>query len=269
MTKKHTFIENGFVFLAFAALFAAIFALLAFAPARSAHALNVQPQSGTNECAECHSQTVDLWLVSTHGSVPINCDTCHVLLPGEGEAHPELNYSTEREDATCGTCHVEIKNEWYGGRHGLFDMNCATCHEPHSQRQKLTGENETTCEACHRPQVEAGHGSTHTAAGADCTTCHIGNESGHGFSVTLSTCNACHSDIHEASQMAVAGLVGAEIPQPEEETAEAVETNQPEARGGINLPSWLLLLAGLLIGGVVVWVLIGKDPGTPTEDDES
>lgn len=268
MIKKHDSIKHGVAFTVIA-IFIAIFGFLVLAPDQNAYAWQANPQTiNSNDCAECHSRTVDLWKVSQHGSVPINCDTCHVLLPGQGEAHPELSYSTEREDATCGTCHVEKRNEWYGGQHGDLNMNCATCHEPHSQQQKLIGTNQTTCEACHKDQLNAGHGSTHLAVGATCETCHIGNDSGHGFNVTMATCNACHSDIHEANRLAVAGLLSPDLVQEEVvEEPEPTETDKPE--GGITLPSWLLLLAGLILGGGLVWVLIGKDPGTPTEDNES
>lgn len=269
MTKQHDPIKHGFAFLMLA-LFIAMIGVLVFAPDQNARALDIHTQADSSKCAECHSQEANLWAVSQHGAVPIHCETCHVILPGEGEAHPELRYSTEREDFTCGTCHVEIKNQWYGNQHGEMNMNCATCHEPHSQKQKLIGENQTICETCHRKQVTAGHDSTHLAVGATCSTCHIGNETGHGFFVTIATCHECHSDIHEANRLATAGLLAPDLPQAaatEESLANTDEMDNPE--GGITLPSWLFMLAGLLIGGIVVWVLIGKDPGTPTEDSES
>jgi hypothetical protein len=171
MTKQHNPLKHGFAFLIFGAMTIAFVGFLALAPSQNAYASEPSQQSGgINECAECHSQTVERWRVSQHGSVPINCETCHVLLPGPGETHPELRYSTEREDATCGTCHVEIRNEWHSGQHGDLNIHCATCHEPHSQQQILIGSNETTCEACHKQQVNAWHSSTHLAVGATCTT---------------------------------------------------------------------------------------------------
>jgi len=269
MTKQQNPLKHGFVFLLIVFLIA-MTGLLVFAPDQNVRALDAQPQAVINECAECHAQTVERWKVSEHGSVPINCETCHIILPGEGEKHPELRYSTEREELTCGTCHVDIKNEWYGGQHGGLNMNCATCHEPHSQQQKLIGSNETTCEACHKKQVNDGHGSTHLAIGATCTTCHIKNESGHAFNATLSTCNECHSNIHGADRLLTVSNFVQGTPQPEaEEMPGEVEASQPEERGGVNLPTWLLFFAGLLFGGGVVWVLFGKEPGGPSEETES
>jgi hypothetical protein len=38
--------------------------------------------------------------------------------------------------------------------------------------------------------------------------------------------------------------------------------------GGIDMPSWTLVFAGILIGGVLAWALVGKDPGKPSDDNE-
>ncbi|MBK6792403.1 MAG: hypothetical protein IPG80_07625 [Anaerolineales bacterium] len=103
----------------------------------------------------------------------------------------------------------------------------------------------------------------------------------------MATCNSCHEGLHEANQLVAAGFEFEPIPAAEgseeaassEESAEAEETTTPmdvaeestasePAKGGVNLPSWLLLFAGLLLGGGVVWVVVGKDPGIPTEDEK-
>lgn len=262
----------------------ALLSMLAFMPNNEAHALQGNAQF-TDDCSECHSQAVDLLAESTHAGVPLKCDTCHKLIPGEeGAEHPDLYYSTESEESTCGTCHGDAYKQWYEGRHGFLNMTCSTCHESHSLKQKLTDDNTLVCETCHKNQVSAGHGSTHEAAGLTCAECHLGNETGHDFGVPVATCNACHDDIHEANQLVVSGFefaplsVDAAEPAPTEEAAEAEESTAPEgeeaeesadveaAKGGVNLPSWLLLVVGLFLGGGVVWVIIGKDPGTPTEE---
>lgn len=272
MTQQPHPLNHGVVFVFLMFLFATL-GFLTFSPKQNARALDAQPQADVNECAECHSQAVERWQVSRHGAIPINCETCHVLLPGEGEKHPELRYSTEREELTCGTCHAQSSAEWYGSPHGDLNMNCASCHDPHSQRQKLIGERATTCENCHQKQVNASHESTHVAVGATCATCHIKNESGHAFRATLSTCNECHANIHGANRLLTVSDFVQATPPPEgeemPEASEASEASPPEERGGVNLPTWLLFFAGLFFGGGAVWVLIGKEPGVPTEDSES
>lgn len=267
-SKRFGLFLLGLVFLA------ALTGLFALMPGENVYARQpVMQTSGDEDCAECHEKAVMLWTDSMHAGIPLNCASCHVLLPGEGEEHPELQYSVESEENTCATCHNDHYTQWYGGQHGDLSMNCTTCHEPHSQQQKLLGENKTTCEACHKQQVEAGHGSTHEAAGATCTSCHIGNDSGHLFNATIATCNSCHSDIHDTNSLVLAGVDFAALPTATEEPvstdeAAAAETAPEAPRGGVNLPSWLLLIAGLLVGGGVVWVVMGKDPGIPTEDEK-
>lgn len=262
-------------------VFLVLFGALAFLPHGEVQALQSHAQSA-DDCSECHSQATDLLADSLHAGIPLSCDNCHKLVPGaEGAEHPELYYSTESEESTCGSCHTDAYKQWYEGQHGDLNMTCATCHEPHSLQQKLTGDNTLICEACHKKQVEAGHGSTHDEAGTDCATCHIGNETGHSFGVTLTTCNSCHDDIHDANRLVISGFEFEAIPAATEEvesdetaeptsTEEAAGVEEPTAvepvQGGVNLPSWLLLVVGLLIGGGAVWVVIGKDPGTPTEE---
>lgn len=254
-------------------------ALLGFAPRSEARAWQGSAQSA-DDCATCHEQAVDLLADSLHAEIPLKCDNCHKLVPGaEGAKHPELYYSTESEENTCVTCHGDASTQWYDGQHGDLNMDCATCHEPHSLQQKLIGSNQTTCEACHKKQVNAGHGSTHAAAGATCSSCHIGNETGHGFNATLATCNSCHEDIHDANRLVASGFEFSAPPTATEEPAsggengEGAESGLPEeqepeeqAGGGVQLPSWLFLVAGLLVGGGVIWVVLGKDPGVPTEE---
>lgn len=264
--------------------FALLLGFMAFLPHAEVQALHVDAQF-TDDCSKCHKQAVNLLAESKHAGVPLSCDNCHTLVPGaEGEQHPDLFYATESEESTCGTCHLDVYTQWTESQHGSLSMTCASCHESHSLQQKLTEDNKLICESCHKEQVAGGHDSTHTAAGATCATCHLGNESGHRFNATLATCSSCHEDLHEANQLVVSGFEfepisaegseeaasteeSAEVEEPTTPASEAEESASEPARGGVNLPAWLLLFAGLIVGGGVVWVVIGKDPGTPTDDE--
>ncbi len=246
-----------------------LFAFLALGPNQDVSAA----ASGqvVDTCKGCHKAQFDLWTVSKHGSVPIDCENCHRLTGGS--THPESAYSTDNQALTCDTCHADIAAQWKASRHGDINLGCASCHEVHSQQQKVLDDNRLICANCHKEQFEVAHDSTHGAAGLSCENCHLGADSGHTFKATIASCESCHSDIHEASGLIAAGVVVEPADPSAEATPEAVESpvveeaaaETPET-GGVNLPSWLLVIAGLLVGGVVSWVIFGRDPGTPTPE---
>jgi hypothetical protein len=239
------------------------------APAQPAQAIE---SAQSADCGTCHYQIKAHWESSLHGEKVIECIACHRLLPGEG-VHPQVSFSVEKEETTCEVCHAQITNEWKSSRHGEINLTCVTCHEPHSQEQRVLEGFTTTCEGCHRAQLDIMHQSTHSLAGLDCVTCHLGPEHGHGFAVKGSTCGSCHTDIHEANRLVTAGVkiqtavdADGNILAPAPTSMPAPVQTQTDAPG-INLPPWTLLLAGFLLGGLAVWVFIGKDPGTPTEGE--
>ena len=273
MTKVHPKLKSGLVLLA-SAVVVMLFALLALSPSQEVKA--TAPGQSADTCKTCHADHYDLWSISQHGSVPIDCESCHRLTGGEG-AHPELPYSVESQALTCDTCHAEKSKEWVSSRHGEIALGCATCHEPHSQQQKVLDDNQLICANCHKAQFESSHEFTHMAAGLSCENCHLGEDSGHTFKATIASCESCHSDIHEANQLIVAGVAVEPVAtEPAEAsaqpTAQAADPAKAEmeadvaespAKGGINLPSWLLLIAGFLIGGIGAWAIFGQEPGTP------
>ncbi|MDO9300271.1 MAG: cytochrome c3 family protein [Anaerolineales bacterium] len=274
MTKIYPKLKNGLVLLA-SAVVITLFVFLVFSPSQKVKA--TAPAQSANTCKDCHEDHFELWSISQHGSVPIDCESCHRLTGGEG-THPELPYSVQSQELTCDTCHAEKSKEWVSSRHGEIALGCATCHEPHSQQQKVLDDNQLICANCHKSQFESSHDSTHAAAGLSCENCHLGEDSGHTFKATIASCESCHSDIHEASQLITAGVAIEPLAtEPAEVSAEAtaepastpvVEETVEETpeKGGINLPSGLLLLAGLLIGGVGAWAVFGQEPGTPNPE---
>ncbi|PWH13287.1 MAG: hypothetical protein DDG60_10450 [Anaerolineae bacterium] len=233
-----------------------VFALgfLLAAPGSQVQAAPLPQGSPADACKNCHSDVYDRWSQSKHGSEATNCFACHKLGEGEG-AHPKVNYLNLPESETCDTCHANIKTDWMTSKHGQRGMGCVTCHEPHSQQQKLIGESKTTCENCHRTQVEQTHSSTHGAAGVACFDCHMGPEVGHTFISQISTCQSCHSNIHQANSLVRGAFI---TPVAPEVKPRVVETSQP-ARGGVNLPTWLFFVIGIGVGGGAVWVLIERE----------
>jgi hypothetical protein len=246
-------------------LLAAMMVVLGAAFLLAAPSQPVQAQTASQDCQTCHKPVYELWAMSKHGTGGLECQVCHKLESGEGKHPFELAFSTESEELTCAVCHAEVTADWNASRHGEIGMKCISCHNPHSQQQKPVEGNQTACENCHKDQKDAAHASTHTAAGADCITCHLGTHHKHTFHVDAPTCSSCHSDIHGANQLLLAGAkierLGDAVVQPT--PAPVVEPESPAAGGGIHLPSWLMLVAGLFLGGGAMWVFIGKEPGQP------
>ncbi len=219
-----------------------------FPPVTTIEVLN-PPQFSPETCTNCHTEEHALWQASQHGKNGVGCVACHNL-DGEGE-HPAVAFTIEKTAETCGSCHIKEYEEMQNSKHGEIGMTCNACHNPHSQELLTVGENTTACINCHRDQSENVAHSTHAAAGLDCKSCHLGSETGHTFGVSLATCNTCHEDIHSANSL--------QSTAPAVEQAEAEATPQPV---GIQLPSWLLIVAAILIGAVLSWAVFGREPGS-------
>lgn len=243
--------------------------LLVAAPTRQAAAAGA-PQQDAETCQTCHSKVSEPWSASKHNGANVNCLVCHKLGQGEG-AHPQVKYTVENEATTCDVCHTEvagndIASQVKMSQHGQVGLKCISCHEPHSQGPKLAPGSKIVCENCHKKDMEATLKSTHAAAGLSCVNCHMGPEKSHTEDVAGKTCAGCHSDIHEANRIVSAGMEVRLAATPAavfEQSVPPTEAPVQAQTGGVNLPSWTLLLAGLLIGGIGTWALIGKDPGQP------
>ena len=132
----------------------------------------------------------------------------------------------------------------------------------------LSPGSQIVCENCHKIQMQDSLKSTHTAAGVNCINCHMGPQNSHTLIVAGSTCENCHKNLHSANRIVSSGLLVQAVATPQDVVAKAVEpveTPAPVDTGGVHLPSWTLVLAGLLIGGIGSWALFGKDPGSPVK----
>jgi len=255
------------LFVLFLALIAVFFSVLVAAPTQNAVAArNMEDVSET--CKGCHSQAVTLWSTSQHNAGNVNCLVCHKLGQGAG-VHPQVKYTVETEETTCQVCHTSVTGRDVAGemklsQHGKIGLKCITCHEPHSQGPVLAPGSKIVCENCHKQQMEGSLKSTHTAAGLNCINCHMGTESSHTLEVAGDTCASCHSDIHEANRIVGAGMQVKAVATPMDVVEKAAEPEELTAQpgpGGVQLPTWTLLLAGILVGGISSWALFGRDPG--------
>jgi hypothetical protein len=266
MKQSH---RTVFVFLSLLAV-AIVFSVLVLAPTQNVTAAG-EPQTGIETCNTCHEQAYTPWSTSNHNKGNVSCLVCHKLGQGEG-THPfQLKYTVESEDVTCGVCHTEVYGKNVAGQvelsyHGKIGLKCISCHEPHSQGPKLAPGSKVVCENCHKKEMETVLKSTHMVAGLSCVNCHMGPERSHTEDVAEKTCVGCHADIHQSGRFISAGLKIRTMATPAavfEELSPPAEPQPQPNTGGISLPSWTLLLAGLLVGGIGTWALIGKDPGKP------
>lgn len=247
------------------------FSVLVAAPTQTVAAAE-NNQEITETCKNCHEQAVTPWSTSMHSTGNVNCLVCHKLGQGEG-VHPLLKYTVENEETTCLVCHTNVVGEniagqMKGSQHGKVGLSCISCHEPHSQGPVLAPGSKIVCENCHKNQMDAAVDSTHTAAGLNCINCHMGPESSHTLKIAGETCGSCHNDIHEASRIVSAGLQieAAATPMGVVEKAAEPEEIVPAAKsGGVTLPSWTLVVIGLVLGGIGSWALFGRDPGPPAQ----
>ncbi len=253
------------------------FAALGYSPADVARLTNFPPATtiGTlaspdyapETCTNCHEKEHALWMESSHSTDGVGCVACH-RLDGTGE-HPAVAFTIENEAETCGSCHLKEYDDWQFSRHGEIGIACAACHNPHSQQIMTVDDNKTACEACHRDQKADVQHSTHLAAGLTCDSCHMNTDqnTGHTFKIGSDTCLKCHGEaIHTTGKLVAANLVGA---APVEATPAAEVTEAPIAPGaGIILPSWLLIVGGILVGGLLNWLLSTRRLSTTAKEKQ-
>ncbi len=239
-------------------------------------------ESNAPACISCHKDITEAWQQSKHSGKSVGCAACHTL--ESGKQHPGSPMAVDRSENVCGVCHLDHLNDWKASKHAEAGITCIACHEAHTQSQKLVGGNKATCESCHHKAAADVPHSTHFKAGLKCTDCHdyTNLSTGHNFAIGADTCLRCHGENLHASNLiasfssptpsgsttAVAGADKGVTPTP----AVALSTvEQPVAKEGgvLGFPIWLGVLLGILIGGAVVWLLIGIDPGKESDDKES
>ncbi len=128
----------------------------------------------TKPCASCHSQEADAWQQSMHatdGTVDQGaaCTTCH----GDYvRGHPDDEAMPLKVDSSmCVDCHKTTHEQWQDSIHASADVQCISCHAPHSQQMRLT--DERLCKSCHQSSLDDSLHSAHWDSDATCTSCHM------------------------------------------------------------------------------------------------
>lgn len=178
---------------------------------------------GSAQCAMCHDDVVAEFHDRTHshlvnagaGGFELGCESCH----GAGSLHadsggdPSLIVSSMQ---TCVSCHQDVQARFsMAYRHPLNEgmMTCATCHEPHGDKQSsLTSVNQS-CTSCHQ-NLRGPHVFEHPPAAENCTNCHNPHGSPIRSMLTMSQpmlCLQCHSITNNRHGLTGANTLGTPI----------------------------------------------------------
>jgi predicted CXXCH cytochrome family protein len=182
-------------------------------------------------CGDCHSgvhsPTYEEWLLSDHGTMNIDCLTCH-------DPHNDA-MRADNVNQLCSRCHEEATT---GTAHNIEGMECSFCHMYGAQ--ELSGPGESS----------QGTGHTFNIPPDVCASCH-------GMTHTL-TVDEVAEDEETGAEVAEAEAGSATEPQASADPEELETTiAELEARARDNLDLGLAGggLGGLLLGGAMVWFI--------------
>lgn len=241
-----------------------------------------ESQDFDQTCLECH----------TTGFVPatgeyveggVGCPACH---GDSGEDHPPAPMDLDRANETCRNCHTVTYAEFRVSLHEANDMLCTSCHYAHTNGLRFETE-VAQCLNCHSHQLDDfAHASHVQARGMTCRNCHgyvePGTErrpdgqypSGHDFQENVVACLDCHKDIKltplndgnngtdgfETGEMAELISSGQEAAVRISELEAYAETLELEARNRSNTGLLEGAAGGLLVGGVMAWLVTRRRP---------
>ena len=149
-----------------------------------------EPYSGSDECAACHEEVVTSFRTTSHALAPgwkesRGCESCH----GPGAAHIEgsgdvtrivrlRELTAEASSKVCLECHTRKEQSFThkSALHGIGDVACADCHDPHSRADgMLRREGVALCAECHQSiasQFELPRSHPLAMRGEGCVSCH-------------------------------------------------------------------------------------------------
>jgi DmsE family decaheme c-type cytochrome len=193
--------------------------------------LNAQGYSekGADSCMPCHStgqpkSAADIFFTKhasrTDPRAPfsnLQCETCH----GAGKDHvfaqqrgldvPPANIfgnqsktPVETQNQICLNCH-ETKGRlaWFGSRHQVENISCASCHQIHLSRDRVFDsiEQQKVCFSCHpKRRSDTLKASSHPLrlGNMSCSDCHDPHDGNNDFllqkQTVNETCYTCHTE---------------------------------------------------------------------------
>jgi DmsE family decaheme c-type cytochrome len=195
----------------------ALCGLLAGAAAWAASPADVKQSA---ECVKCHdSDDLPAWQRSPHAQAqdqraPV-CTTCHGMSEahthGKPQGKPDRMFKkgsptpVAERNAACLTCHRKDAKRamWGGSQHESADLACTTCHQIHTNHDKVTDRATQTevCFTCHKEQrAQLARPSHHPIAEGKmtCADCHNVHGSAGPKLVKRDsvndTCYTCHAE---------------------------------------------------------------------------
>ncbi len=252
-----------------------------------------------DNCLACH--TTNFILSSgEYEAEGVSCQSCHGTTTTN---HPPEIVPTKADADYCGTCHTTTLSEWRKTGHSTDDVGCMDCHDPHSQ-ESLFQNPDDLCVNCHREGMGDYLNDLHIQKDIGCVDCHalvIPPEivpedgivpTGHTFSITPSTCVACHTDTLHAGFTIPGyenGAAEALNKQPNDESSAedstgATPLNETETGSDLNPAQRIQALEtalassrvsslfqgaiiGLVLGGSTAWI-VGRNVRKLEEEEE-
>jgi DmsE family decaheme c-type cytochrome len=126
-------------------------------------------------CMQCHEGgDRKHWTNGAHASSEVGCTSCHTVMQKKSERNL---LAASREDATCYTCHADVRGEMNKPSHHPVregKVSCSGCHEPHGSvnTSLLKGASiNETCFKCHQ-EKRGPFVWQHAPVIESCLTCH-------------------------------------------------------------------------------------------------
>ena len=185
------------------------------------------------QCLGCHDfgpeSPVHAVLEGSHGQVNkveeaanrLPCEHCHgASIPHASaptQVSPDISFGPRwsatiaAQDKQCLACHEgNIAEHWQDALHMINDLTCVTCHDVHSEVDKVLQPNgqEEVCTVCHKAQKQGIHAlADDTDSNPQCTTCHNPHDHESAQTEMLKNrsegCRSCH----DLAQMAISPQV--------------------------------------------------------------
>jgi len=186
-------------------------------------------EKGADSCMPCHwegqpKSAADIFFTKhasrTDPGAPftnLQCETCH----GPGQDHvfaqqrsldvlPENTFGShsktpvETQNQVCLKCH-ETKGRlaWFGSRHQIENISCASCHQIHRSRDRVFDslEQQKVCFECHpKRRSDTLKASSHPLrlGNMSCSDCHDPHNGNNDFLLQRQTindtCYTCHTE---------------------------------------------------------------------------